>query len=92
MRERIAAVERREREQRAGEARRPPTPDWTVETGIGADRPRLYVHVGGCHMAGKRVHAVTRAVAARAVADGVEACSHCRADTALGIGIGIGIG
>ncbi|WP_189888585.1 hypothetical protein [Streptomyces xantholiticus] len=24
-------------------------------------------------------------VAARAVADGVEACAHCRADTALGI-------
>ncbi|MGW3404627.1 DUF6233 domain-containing protein [Streptomyces zhihengii] len=37
-------------------------------------------------MAGKRVHAVPREVAAQAVADGVEVCSHCRADMALGIG------
>ncbi|QNP67994.1 DUF6233 domain-containing protein [Streptomyces genisteinicus] len=85
VRERIAELERREREQRVGEARRPPTPAFTVETGIGADRPPLYVHVGGCHMAGQRVHAVSRGAAAQAVADGVEACSHCRADTELGV-------
>lgn len=84
VRARITAVEQRQREQQVGEERRPPVPDWVIETGIGADRPRLYVHAGGCHMAGKRVHAVPREEAAAAVADGVEACSHCGADEALG--------
>ncbi|WP_147991322.1 DUF6233 domain-containing protein [Streptomyces sp. t39] len=64
VRERIGDLERRKREQRAGPVRRPPVPDWTVETGIGADRPPLYVHVGGCRMASKRVRAVTRVIAA----------------------------
>ncbi|MFE7379108.1 DUF6233 domain-containing protein [Streptomyces zhihengii] len=50
-----------------------------------ADRPRLYVHVGECHMADNRVHAVMCDVAARASADGVEACSYCGADAALDI-------
>jgi hypothetical protein len=85
VRERIAAVERRERERQRRTEARPPVPDWVIEAGIGASHAPLYVHVGGCHMAGKRVKAVSREVAARAVADGVEACSHCRADTELGI-------
>lgn len=85
VRERIAAEEQRERERRHGLAVRPPVPDWQIEVGIGASRAPLYVHVGGCRMAGKRVRAVSREAAARAVADGVEACSHCRADTELGI-------
>lgn len=38
----------------------------------------------GCDTAGNRVQAVTRDIAARAAADGVEACSHCGADAALG--------
>ncbi|MGW2116030.1 DUF6233 domain-containing protein [Streptomyces zhihengii] len=80
----IAAVEQREREQQVGLERRPPTPAWVIETGIGADKPRLYVHAGGCHMAGRRVHPATREEAASAVADGVEACSHCGADNQLG--------
>ncbi|TXS52799.1 hypothetical protein EAO77_19505 [Streptomyces sp. t39] len=85
VRDRIADLERQEAEHRRGLAAVPPVPDWVVETGIGADRPRPYLHVGGRHMAGKRVHAVTREVAARAATDGVEACSHCGAAAALGI-------
>ncbi|WP_246574859.1 DUF6233 domain-containing protein [Streptomyces genisteinicus] len=85
VRDRIADLERRDVERRRGAAAAPLVPDWVVGTGIGADRPRLYVHVGGCRMAGTRVHAVTRDVAARAAADGVEACSHCGADAALGV-------
>ncbi|TXS52796.1 hypothetical protein EAO77_19450 [Streptomyces sp. t39] len=83
--DRIAALERREAERRRGVAAAPPVPDWMIETGIGADRPRLYVHIGGCHMAGRRVRGITRAEPAGAVAEGVEACTHCRADSALGI-------
>lgn len=85
VRDRIADLERRDAERRQGAAAAPAVPDWVVETGIGADQPRLYVHVGGCRMAGTRVQAVTRDVAARAAADGIEACSHCGADATLGI-------
>ncbi|MBM9623992.1 DUF6233 domain-containing protein [Streptomyces zhihengii] len=85
VRERIADLERQDRERRAGEERRrPPVPAWVIETGIGADRPRPYVHVGGCHMAGCRVYPAAREEAAAAAADGVEACTHCQADTLLG--------
>ncbi|QNP67109.1 DUF6233 domain-containing protein [Streptomyces genisteinicus] len=85
VRERIADEERRERERRRGERTRPPAAEWLIETGIGEGHRALYVHTGGCHMAGKRVRGVSRDAAARAVAEGVEACSHCRADTGLGI-------
>lgn len=67
----------------AAEQRRPPEPDWLIERGIG-DGPAVYVHAGGCHMAGKRSRGVTRDAALRALADGVEACPHCRVDTELG--------
>ncbi|MFJ3930917.1 MULTISPECIES: DUF6233 domain-containing protein [unclassified Streptomyces] len=85
VRARIADAERREAERRAGEARRPPVPDWVVERGIGEGRRPLYVHTGDCHLAGGRRYPVSREVAARAVAEGVEACPHCRADAQLGI-------
>jgi hypothetical protein len=81
----ITAAERREQERLRGEAHRPPVPDWTLETGIGADHAPVYVHVGGCHMAGKRQKAVGREQALRALVDGVEACGHCRPDTELGV-------
>ncbi|MGV9351573.1 DUF6233 domain-containing protein [Streptomyces spiralis] len=42
------------------------------------------MHVGGCHMAGKRWKAVPRDVALRALSEGVDACGHCRPDAALG--------
>ncbi|MBM9617234.1 DUF6233 domain-containing protein [Streptomyces zhihengii] len=84
VRDRIADLERQEKERARGEAARPPVPDWTIELGIGDDRGPLYVHTGTCHMAGHRRRPVTREAAARAIADGVEACTHCRADTGLG--------
>lgn len=49
----IAAAERREADQRAGEEPRPPTPDWIIELGIGQCAPPSEVHVGYCHAAGK---------------------------------------
>jgi hypothetical protein len=80
----IAQEERRQAEQRRGEQARPPVPDWVLEVGIGQGPP-VYVHVGGCYMAGRRLRWISREEAVRVVADGVEACPHCRADTALGI-------
>lgn len=81
----IAVAERREQERQQGMEHRPPVPDWTIETGIGAGHQPLYVHVGGCHMAGKRQRAVARDQAVRAIIDGVEPCGHCRPDTELGV-------
>ncbi|MGW0423860.1 DUF6233 domain-containing protein [Streptomyces sp. NPDC003015] len=34
-------------------------PDWLIEQSIGHHAPPVYVHVGGCHMAGKRSKSVT---------------------------------
>ncbi|MFE6755630.1 DUF6233 domain-containing protein [Streptomyces sp. NPDC057684] len=66
-------------------------PEW--ETGCPAycrtsrSRPRgpVYVHVGGCHMAGERRRGVERDQALRNVTEGVDACPHCRPDTELGV-------
>ncbi|MGW6481293.1 DUF6233 domain-containing protein [Streptomyces sp. NPDC055059] len=80
----IATEERRETEQARGEAARPPAPDWLIEMGLGGRAP-VYVHVGGCHMAGKRSRGVERDQALRGLAAGVAACPHCRPDTGLGI-------
>ncbi|MFE4671398.1 DUF6233 domain-containing protein [Streptomyces sp. NPDC056723] len=80
----IATEERREAEHRRGEQARPPAPDWLIEMGLGGRDP-VYVHVGGCHMAGKRSRGVERDQALRAVTQGVDACPHCRPDTELGV-------
>lgn len=85
VREAITTAERREQEKAHGAVHRPSTPDWVLETGIGSGNGAVYLHVGGCYMAGKRVKPVARDVAARAIAEGVEACSHCRPDTELGM-------
>ncbi|WP_329161564.1 DUF6233 domain-containing protein [Streptomyces sp. NBC_01717] len=78
-----AAAEQRERERQQGEERRPPTPDWVVELGIGVGaRP---IDVGGCYAAGKRHRTITREQALAALADGIRACIHCRPDTELGV-------
>ncbi|NYV74217.1 DUF6233 domain-containing protein [Streptomyces sp. UH6] len=82
VRQAIAWAERREQEQQRGREERPPPADWLLESGIG-DGPAVYVHVGGCHMAGKRCRGVPRDVALRALAE-VEACPHCRPDAELG--------
>lgn len=80
----IAAAEQRAAEEDRGKAQRPPTPDWTVERGIGQGAPPIEVHVGGCHMA-KNARGVTREQALQALVAGVRACTHCRPDTELGI-------
>lgn len=83
-REWIAQEERRQAERERGQQRRPPAPDWLIEQGLNGGIP-VYVHAGGCHMAGKRSRGVTREQARYALAQGVDACTHCRADTELGI-------
>ncbi|WP_405655191.1 DUF6009 family protein [Streptomyces sp. NBC_00019] len=55
-------------------------PDWLIEQSIGHHAPPVYVHVGGCHMAGKRSKGVPREEAIRALAEGVDPCLHCRPD------------
>ncbi|MGW6138099.1 DUF6233 domain-containing protein [Streptomyces sp. NPDC055140] len=80
----IAAEERREAERQRGVQAGPPAPDWLIEMGLGGRDP-VYVHVGGCHMAGKRSRGVDRDQALRAVTEGVDACPHCRPDTELGV-------
>ncbi|PBC95838.1 hypothetical protein BX281_3819 [Streptomyces sp. Ag82_O1-15] len=82
---RIADIEQREAERRHGQQVQPPIPDWLLEVGIGSDKPPVAVHVGGCHMAGKRVRGIPRNQALRAITGGVDACSHCRPDSELGI-------
>ncbi|MER6367232.1 DUF6233 domain-containing protein [Streptomyces mirabilis] len=83
VRQQIAAAERREAERQRGEQARPPEPDWLIEQGLSGRQP-VYVHVGGCPMAGKRSRGVERDRALRALAEGVDACTHCRPDTELG--------
>lgn len=85
VREQIAAAERREAERQHGIEARPPEPDWLIERSIGHQAPPVYVHVGGCHMAGKRSKAATREQARQALSDRVDPCPHCRPDTELGI-------
>ena len=83
VRRQIRDVERRETEQQAA-VHQPPPPEWILDQGLNRDAPPLYVHVGGCHMTGKRSHGISRADALRWLADGIPACTHCRPDTELG--------
>jgi hypothetical protein len=83
VRQQIAAAEQREAERRHGEQTRPPQPDWLIEQGL-SGRQAVYVHRGDCHMAGKRSHGVQQDQALRALAEGVDACTHCRPDSGLG--------
>jgi hypothetical protein len=82
VRQQIAAIEQQEAERRRGEQARPPAPDWTIEQGLNG-RAAVYVHTGGCHMAGKRSRPASREQALQALADGVDACTHCRPDSGL---------
>ncbi|MER6188258.1 DUF6233 domain-containing protein [Streptomyces sp. NPDC001652] len=59
-------------------------PGWLIEQGIGHGAPPVYVHVGGCHVAGRRSKGVAREQAVRALAEGVDPCPRCRPDTDLG--------
>ncbi|WP_239081779.1 DUF6233 domain-containing protein [Streptomyces sp. SID9727] len=74
----------RSRETLRGRAR-PPTPDWTVELGIGVGAPPSEIHAGGCYAAGKRQRTIDRGQARQLLADGVRACTHCRPDSELGV-------
>jgi hypothetical protein len=81
----ITQVTRRQAEEERGRRTKPAVPEWIVELGIGVGRPPAQVHRGDCSMAGKRRRAVGRQEALRLLADGTNACAHCRPDTALGI-------
>lgn len=80
----IADEEQRQKEQANAAARRPPEPDWLIEMGL-TGRAAVYVHAGGCHMAGKRCRPINADQAREALREGVDACPHCRPDTALGV-------
>ncbi|MFE9844656.1 DUF6233 domain-containing protein [Streptomyces goshikiensis] len=80
----IAAEERRLAVEKA-RAPAPPPPDWVIEHSIGAGSRPVRVHVGGCWDATKRCHPAAEEEARWALASGVEACPHCRPDTALGV-------
>lgn len=84
VRQRIADVQRREGEKQRGAEARPPQPDWLLESGLNRDAAPVAVHTGDCHMVGKRARGVPRDLALRALAEGVEACGHCRPDVELG--------
>ncbi|MER5720349.1 DUF6233 domain-containing protein [Streptomyces sp. NPDC002132] len=83
VRREISDAEGREAERQRGADARPPAPDWLLELSLGGRHP-VQVHVGGCHMAGKRPRGVNRQEALRRLAEGVPACGHCRPDTELG--------
>ncbi|MET9445458.1 DUF6233 domain-containing protein [Streptomyces sp. NPDC006610] len=83
VRQAIAVAEQREAERQRGIAARPPAPDWLLEQGL-TGRVPVYVHAGGCHMAGRRSRPATAGQARQALAEGVDACPHCRPDTGLG--------
>lgn len=80
----ITDEERSEAERIRGEQARPPAPDWLIEQGLGG-RTAVYVHIGGCWSGRKRTEGITRDQARQALADGVDACPHCRPDTELGV-------
>jgi hypothetical protein len=81
VRQRIATEEQRQAEV-AARRPLPPAPDWLIEQDL-TGRPTV-LHAGDCHMKGKRVRAATVDQARHALAD-LEACQHCRPDTALGV-------
>ncbi|WP_371749884.1 DUF6233 domain-containing protein [Streptomyces sp. NBC_01283] len=55
-----------------------------IEQGLDG-RAAAYVHVGGCHMAGKRSKGITQDQARRALNEGVDDCPQCRPDAELGV-------
>lgn len=63
----------------------PPPPEWLIEYGIGTGRPPVRVHVGGCWDTRSRCRGADREAARQALAAGIEACTQCRPDTALGV-------
>ncbi|MEU0355003.1 DUF6233 domain-containing protein [Streptomyces cyaneofuscatus] len=81
----IKQAEEKQRAEQLKAQRKAATPDWFVELGIGQGAPPVDVHVGGCHMAGERRKTITREQAIDRITQGVNACTHCRPDTELGL-------
>ncbi|WP_405754175.1 DUF6233 domain-containing protein [Streptomyces sp. NBC_00073] len=63
----------------------PEPPAWLIERGIEVGRLPVRVHAGGCWDARKRCTGMSMDEARRALAEGVQACPHCRPDAALGM-------
>ncbi|MGW5123325.1 DUF6233 domain-containing protein [Streptomyces sp. NPDC004069] len=84
VRQQITNLECREAERQRVERARPPVPDWMLERGLNRDSPPIAVHAGGCRIAGKRWNGVPQDVALQALAEGIQACGHCRPDAELG--------
>ncbi|GAA2560096.1 DUF6233 domain-containing protein [Streptomyces albidoflavus] len=76
--------ERRRAERRTGKSRRPSSPDWVLEVGIGQGSPPVCVHVGGCEMASARVRPLSRLQVLEGLDRGIEPCTYCRPDSAVG--------
>ncbi|MFE0099870.1 DUF6233 domain-containing protein [Streptomyces sp. NPDC059009] len=55
------------------------------EVGTGVDKLPVTVDIGGCHMTGQRVKGISPDQAVRALTEGIEACTHCRPDSELGV-------
>ncbi|MCB5181874.1 DUF6233 domain-containing protein [Streptomyces antimicrobicus] len=80
----LLAAEEREALTARSRTRRDP-PAWLVERGIGAGRPAVRLHVGGCWDTGNRCAAASSEQLRQLLAEGIPACPHCRPDTALGV-------
>lgn len=82
-----ALIAEARRGQRLAQTEHRPVPEveWRIQYGIGAVRRPVMVHTGDCSMGMARSRPVTREQAVEALAQGVEACVICRADSGLGI-------
>ncbi|MFF3094108.1 DUF6233 domain-containing protein [Streptomyces cyaneofuscatus] len=80
-----AAEEKQRAEQLKAQRQVTATPDWVVELDRATGSPYADVHIGGCHMIGKRRQAITRDQAAQLISQGVTPCNHCRPDSELGL-------
>ncbi|MEW2094281.1 DUF6233 domain-containing protein [Streptomyces sp. NPDC006682] len=56
-----------------------------MELGIGVGAKSVEIHVGHCYAIGRRRKAITWEQALAALAEEVDACTHCRPDTDLGL-------
>ncbi|MEU9304980.1 DUF6233 domain-containing protein [Streptomyces sp. NPDC048269] len=75
------------RDQRLAETPHRPVPQtgWRIQYGIGAVQRPVMVHAGDCSLGQSRSRPATREQATDALAQGVEACPICRADSGLGM-------
>ncbi|WP_331742798.1 DUF6233 domain-containing protein (plasmid) [Streptomyces sp. NBC_00868] len=81
----LIAEARRDQRLAETEHRAVPEVEWRIQHGIGAVRRPVMVHTGDCSMGMARSHPASREQAVEALAQGVEACPICRADSGLGM-------